>query len=70
MLLLNDERYDKKKSNIKTSDKKIIDPFSSENRDPLLIVKEFDNHTLMLNKFPVLKNHVLFCSVFNCSVCW
>lgn len=58
MLLLNDERFDKKKSNIKAEKKEIVDPFSTENRDPLLVVKEIESHTLMLNKFPVLKNHV------------
>ena len=58
MLLLNDKRFDKKKYNIKAEKKEVVDPFSSENRDPLLVVKEIENHTLMLNKFPVLKNHV------------
>ena len=48
----------KKGSTIKSVDKKIDDPFSKENRNSTLIVHEYKDHTLLLNKFPVLKNHV------------
>ena len=56
--MLKGEGLKKKESNINSKTKAIVDPFCTENRNPVLVVKEMETHTLMLNKFPVLKNHV------------
>ena len=60
----------KKESNLKSTEKKIDDPFSKENRNRTLIVHEYPDHTLLLNKFHVLKNHVLLKYNFINSVSW
>lgn len=56
--MLKGDGLKKKESNINAKTKVIVDPFCTENRNPMLVVKEIATHTLMLNKFPVLKNHV------------
>ncbi|KAK8829340.1 hypothetical protein WA577_004605 [Blastocystis sp. JDR] len=55
--MLKGDGLKKKESNINAKTKVIVDPFCTENRNPMLVVKEIATHTLMLNKFPVLKNH-------------
>ena len=56
--MLKGDGLKKKESNINNEGKAVMDPFCTENRNPVLVVKEMEHHTLMLNKFPVLKNHV------------
>lgn len=67
---LTSDMLKKKGSNLKSTEKKIDDPFSKENRNRTLIVHEYSDHTLLLNKFPVLKNHVLFKYNLMNSVSW
>ena len=48
----------KKGSTIKSSDSRVFDPFDKNTLNQQLLVNSFDHHNLVLNKFPVVKNHV------------
>jgi hypothetical protein len=48
----------KKGSNIKSPQAAIADPFDYATLNRNLLVHTFENHVLLLNKFPVMKNHV------------
>ncbi len=64
--MLKGDGLKRKESNINNKSKAVVDPFCTEKRNPVLVVKEMEHHTLMLNKFPVLKNHV--CAICVCEV--
>lgn len=43
----------------RNEDGKSVDPFSPENRDKNLVVGRLsDSHVMMMNKFPVMCDHV------------
>ena len=53
-----------KSSNIKIKEGDIEDPFSKTNRNQHLVVQSMNGYVLMLNKFPVVKNHVEIVVIF------